>query len=151
MNYRENIYKEIVIALLPLKTPTKLQYIGYDLGQFDEPKSSYPVARPAVLINIQSVQFEHMTSGDVEGKDAIVTLLVVMDNRHYNFEGAEGDQDALDVLNLIDDVVNAAAFTCGDMFTDMHLQSEERLPYQFDGLQRHLITFSTEVYFQLNQ
>lgn len=151
MNWRNDIFTKIVQKLTPLKTNGKLQYIDLDKGQIDNSSKTHPIAKPAVLIEIQNTgELEHMTNNYVEGKTAIVTLLVVMDNRHLSFQGSESFNDSLAINNLLDEVTNATVFTIGDQFDALHLVSEGKLPNQFDGLQRHLITFSTQIHFQLN-
>lgn len=150
MNWRKDIYTKICEALQPLKDDEKLMYVDFNKGQFDEPQNSYPVARPAVLISIAESETEHMTRGWLEGT-ATISLYLILDNRHNSFVGAQDYTDSLEILDLIDDIVNHVVFTCGDTFDAISYDREERLPYEFDGLQKHLMGFSTQLHYQLKK
>lgn len=152
MNWRKDIYTKLIEVLTPLKTNGTIKYIDLDKGQFDQPAKSYPIVRPAVLIGIQSSgELEHMTNNWMESEEATITLLVILDNRHLSFVGSESINDSIAILDLIETIVITAVFTSGETFTDFHFKNEEKLTNQFDGLQRHLITFTTQLHFQIKE
>mgnify|MGYP001062674634 FL=1 len=150
MKTRKELYQEICTKLEPLVTSGALKFVDLNKGQLSRPDKTYPITFPSVLIQTDAVRYSHMVENRVEG-DATVTLIIAFNNYNESFVGAANKQDSENLLDLLDSIIEAMIYTRGDNFTDMHLSQEQFLPYTFNGLNVHQITFTTNTYHKLKE
>lgn len=151
MNWRQEIYSNCVTKLKDLQTDGKLNYIDLDKGQLENSSKTNPVSKPAALINIQSSgDITHLTRNFIESDNTIISIKLAFDNRHLSFSDSEAYQDSINMLEIIDNVINKLVFLNGDTFTDFHYVSDEKQDNEFNGIQTHIITFSTSLTDELN-
>lgn len=149
MKTRKEIYQKITEKLQPLKDNDTIKYIDLNKGQLQSPEKSFPFGFPCVLIQIDAIRYSHMVEDRVEG-EATITLLIAYRHNFDSFVGSPSKSSSEDLLDLFDTIIDTLGYTRGDNFTDLHLSSEQFLPYDFKGLHVHQLTYTATTYHQIH-
>jgi hypothetical protein len=87
----------------------KLPYLKFrDLqkGQMQNPVQNYPVPLPALFIEIGDADFSQLSEAHQKG-DLIISLYLYLDCVTDSFDGAEREEETIDLLDKMDDVFQA--------------------------------------------
>ncbi|MCB9245965.1 MAG: hypothetical protein H6606_05995 [Flavobacteriales bacterium] len=145
MQPRKEIYRKISEALGELLLHKQVRYIGLQMGQLDAPDQSEPIPMPCILIGIQTIFYEMMTHNRAQGQ-ATITLDVAFENYHRQFSGSIDTDQSEELMDLLDQILALMSYVRGDSFTDLCLQSEQSVSYNYSGIQLHRITFTCRTY-----
>jgi hypothetical protein len=143
MRPKKDLFLKISEALDPLIISEKLRYVDLDKGQLSAESGGPTLVTPAVLINVPRTEYQMATRDRADG-DAQVSLLVVFENSYPSFNTAQDKKASLDMLDLIDEVTEAALGAAGECFDELHLSSEEQLSYRYRNYQVHSVGFECE-------
>lgn len=148
MKTRKEIFQKVCEKLAPLVSNETLKYVDLNMGQLQTGEKNYPVSFPAVFIQIDSIAYQHQVEDRAEGETSI-SLIVAYNNSNDSFIGSTSKAKSENLLDLLDTIIETMTYTRGDNFTDLHLESEQFLPYAFKGIHAHQITFTTTTYHKL--
>lgn len=148
MKPRKEIFSVLRDKLQPLVTAGTVKFVDINKGQLSQPEKVYPIPFPAVLLQIDATQYQHKVEDRVEG-DTTITLNVAFHNHYESFVGSPNASESDDLLDLLDTIVETLAYTRGETFTDLELSREQFLPYTYNGLHVHQISYTCKTYHKI--
>ena len=80
-----------------------LQFRDLQKGQMQRPRENYPIPLPALFIEIGDLRFSNLLEHQQKG-DGIISIYLYMDLVADSFDGAELENETIELLDHMDDV-----------------------------------------------
>ena len=125
MKIRSAVYKQIRDRLLA-EIP-KLQYVDLQKGQFNNKQQNYPIPLPACLVEFRPVQWSQSTGGQLG--DCIVSIYLYIDHVTDSFDGAEQEEETINLLDNLDDIYDCMQGYSGENFSPLNRETDVVVAY----------------------
>ncbi len=120
MKIRSEVYKGIKNRLKSELSET--HFIDLQKGQIERAPQNYPIPLPACLIELKPVSWSN-TIGEQIG-DAIISLYLYIDLVTDSFDGAEAENETIEILDIQDDLYEIMQGYSSQYFNPLNRVSE---------------------------
>ncbi|WP_165027079.1 hypothetical protein [Dysgonomonas sp. ZJ279] len=98
---RSQIYKPLRDQAI--KGMPYLKFRDLQKNQMHAPVQNYPIPLPAIFIEIGDIRFSNLLEHDQKG-DSVISIYLYLDLVTDSFDGAEGENETINLLDRMDDV-----------------------------------------------
>lgn len=139
--------KELFIKIKQaLQTIPQLEYIDWNRGQFENPKSAYPEIWTAALIQIQNINYETMVEHGQEGNCVVEVALYCKDGWMDQHNTTADPEHGLIEIDLLDKIADTLQFLHGEQFKPLQQIEDENGNDDLGGIMRYNQRFETMIY-----